>query len=112
MRAEIARLEQLKQKVEQKIAENPKLAAMKSQIRLDMTADGLRIQIVDEIQRPMFASGSAVVQRSVDVLVRRRVTDPLRQQRAGDHAEHADTQADQLRRHQAGFADQRFDQNP
>ena len=34
---------------------------MKSQIRLDMTADGLRIQIVDENQRPMFSSGSAVV---------------------------------------------------
>jgi len=69
-RAEIARLEQLKQKVEQKIAENPKLAALKSQIRLDMTADGLRIQIVDENQRAMFASGSAVVQPSMRELLR------------------------------------------
>jgi chemotaxis protein MotB len=69
-RAEIARLEQLKQKVEQKIADNPKLAAMKSQIRLDMTADGLRIQIVDENQRPMFASGSAVVQPYMRELLR------------------------------------------
>jgi chemotaxis protein MotB len=34
---------------------------MKSQIRLDMTRDGLRIQIVDEQSRPMFDSGSAVV---------------------------------------------------
>jgi chemotaxis protein MotB len=69
-RAEIARLEQLKQKVEQKIAENPKLSALKSQIRLDMTADGLRIQIVDENQRAMFASGSAVVQPSMRELLR------------------------------------------
>ena len=69
-RAEIARLEQLKQKVEQKIAENPKLVALKSQIRLDMTADGLRIQIVDENQRAMFASGSAVVQPSMRELLR------------------------------------------
>jgi len=61
-RAEIARLEALKQRVQDVLANSPKLAAMSSQIRLDMTADGLRIQIVDEQQRPMFASGSAVVQ--------------------------------------------------
>jgi len=69
-RAEKARLEQLKQKVEQKIAANPKLAAMSSQIRLDMTRDGLRIQIVDENQRPMFASGSAVLQPYMRDLLR------------------------------------------
>ncbi len=59
--AEITRLEALKKRVEEAIAANPKLAAMKSQIRLDMTRDGLRIQIVDEQNRPMFDSGSAVV---------------------------------------------------
>ena len=61
-RAEAQALEQLKARVEHKVGANPKLAALKSQLRLDMTADGLRIQIVDESQRPMFASGSAVVQ--------------------------------------------------
>jgi chemotaxis protein MotB len=35
----------------------PALSAFKSQIRLDMTRDGLRIQIVDEHNRPMFDSG-------------------------------------------------------
>ncbi len=60
-RAELARLEALKQKVEQALAASPKLAAMRSQIRLDMTRDGLRIQITDEQNRPMFDSGSAVV---------------------------------------------------
>ena len=70
VRAEIARLEELKSKIEQKIEQTPKLAAMKSQIRLDMTADGLRIQIVDENQRPMFASGSAVVQPYMRELLR------------------------------------------
>ena len=58
-RAELARLEALKQKVEQALAASPKLAAMRSQIRLDMTRDGLRIQITDEQNRPMFDSGSA-----------------------------------------------------
>lgn len=70
VRAEISRLEQLKGKIEQKIEQNPKLAAMKSQIRLDMTADGLRIQIVDENQRPMFTSGSPVVQPYMRELLR------------------------------------------
>jgi chemotaxis protein MotB len=60
-RAELARLEALKQKVEQALAASPKLAAMRSQIRLDMTRDGLRIQITDEQNRPMFDSGSAIV---------------------------------------------------
>ena len=62
VRAEIARLEDLKKKVEQKIAASERLAPMASQIKLDMTRDGLRIQILDEQARPMFASGSAVVQ--------------------------------------------------
>jgi chemotaxis protein MotB len=43
------------------LAASPKLAAMSGQIRLDMTEDGLRIQIVDDRNRPMFDSGSAVV---------------------------------------------------
>ena len=68
--AEQQRLEELKKKVEDVLASNPKLAAMKSQIRLDMTRDGLRIQIVDENQRPMFASGSAAVQPYMRELLR------------------------------------------
>jgi len=69
-RAEVARLEALKQQVEDKLGANPRLDAMKSQIRLDMTRDGLRIQIVDENNRPMFASGSAVVQPYMRELLR------------------------------------------
>src|SRR6185369_907712 len=69
-RAEVARLEALKKKVEQVLAASPKLAAMKSQIRLDMTRDGLRIQIVDEQSRPMFDSGSAVVKPYMRELLR------------------------------------------
>jgi chemotaxis protein MotB len=61
VRAEIARLEDLKNKIEEKIDGNARLAAFKSQLRLDMTRDGLRIQIVDDQNRPMFPSGSAVV---------------------------------------------------
>jgi len=70
VRAEIARLEDLKKKVEQKIKANSRLAPISSQIRLDMTADGLRIQIVDEQSRPMFDSGSAIVQPYMRELLR------------------------------------------
>ena len=69
-RAEVARLEALKKRVEEVIAASPKLAAMRSQIRLDMTRDGLRIQIVDEQNRPMFDIGSAVVKPYMRELLR------------------------------------------
>ena len=69
-RAEQERLQGLKDKVEEVLAANPKLAGMKSQIRLDMTSDGLRIQIVDENNRPMFATGSSVVQPYMRELLR------------------------------------------
>jgi chemotaxis protein MotB len=69
-RAEAERLQGLKDKVEDVLASNPRLAGMKSQIRLDMTPDGLRIQIIDENNRPMFASGSAVVQPYMRELLR------------------------------------------
>jgi len=69
-RAEAARLESVKQRVEDALAASPKTAAMKSQIRLDMTKDGLRIQIVDEQSRPMFDSGSAIVKPYMRELLR------------------------------------------
>ena len=59
--AEKARLEELKQRVEDVLAADPRLASMQSQIRLDMTSEGLRIQIVDADNRPMFDSGSSIV---------------------------------------------------
>ena len=70
IRAEHAALEALKERLEQKIAANGTLAAMSGQIRLDMTRDGLRIQIVDEGNRPMFDSGSAVVKPYMRELLR------------------------------------------
>ncbi len=70
IRAEIARLEDLKKKVEDALSGNAKMAAMSGQIKLDMTRDGLRIQITDESNRPMFASGSAAVQPYMRDLLR------------------------------------------
>ncbi|MEY4748192.1 MAG: motility protein MotB [Pseudomonadota bacterium] len=68
--AERRRLEALKAKVEEVLANSPKLATYRGQIRLDMTRDGLRIQIVDDQNRPMFDSGSSEVQPYVRELLR------------------------------------------
>jgi chemotaxis protein MotB len=43
------------------ISNNAKLAEFSSQIKLEITPDGLQIQIVDDQRRPMFDSGSAAV---------------------------------------------------
>ena len=48
-------------KIDAMVASNSTLNEYKSQIRMDVTADGLQIQIVDEQNRPMFDIGSAMV---------------------------------------------------
>ena len=55
-------LENLKQKLDNLIEHNPVLRQFRPQLLLDMTPDGLRIQILDQQNRPMFTTGSAVVQ--------------------------------------------------
>ncbi len=55
------RINKLRAKIDALITNNPKLAEYRSQIRLETTPDGLQIQIVDEQNRPMFDSGSALV---------------------------------------------------
>jgi len=67
------RLSALKKKFEElmddKMQKNSKLAQFRNQLRLDMVAEGLRIQIVDEQNRPMFKSGSSdLEQYTRDVL--------------------------------------------
>jgi len=70
IRAEISRLRSLQQRIEGEIQSNPALGAFRSQILLELTRDGLRIQIVDAQSRPMFASGSAQVQPYMQDLLR------------------------------------------
>jgi len=57
-----ARLKALKEKIEAAIESNPTLRQYKKQLLLDMTTDGLRIQMVDAQNRPMFASAKADLQ--------------------------------------------------
>ena len=67
---ERAKLTRLKERMEEAIARTPGLLELREQIRLELTADGLSIQIVDAKNRPMFASGSAVVQAYMRDLLR------------------------------------------
>lgn len=53
------RLDALKQSLEKAIEASQALAPFKDQLLLDITSEGLRIQIVDKEDRPMFGVGSA-----------------------------------------------------
>lgn len=57
--AEAERLENLKEKIQRAIDERDSLKAFKDQILLDITPEGLRIQVIDKENRSMFDSGSA-----------------------------------------------------
>ncbi|SDK93550.1 chemotaxis protein MotB [Modicisalibacter muralis] len=52
------RLLNLEQRIETVIDKNPKLRDLRSQLRMELTQEGLRIQIVDTERRPMFELGS------------------------------------------------------
>ena len=59
---EAQKLKELKTTIEKAIEASPKLQQFKKQILLDITSEGLRIQIIDEKNRPMFKSGSAILE--------------------------------------------------
>jgi len=58
-RQEMHKLNELKHRIEAAIERNPGLRQFRSQLLLDITSEGLRVQIVDEKNRPMFAVGRA-----------------------------------------------------
>ncbi len=68
--AEATKLQELSEQVQSELQNDPKLAQYASQLKLDHTRDGLRIQIVDALARPMFDSGSAVVKPHMRALLR------------------------------------------
>jgi len=63
-------LKELHDKMEAAIEANPILSKFKNQLMIDFTLDGLRIQIIDEQSRPMFASGSPTLQPYTRELIR------------------------------------------
>ena len=61
-RREQHRLENLKKRLENLIETSPVLQTFRPQVLIDLTTEGLRIQIIDNQNRPMFATGRAEVQ--------------------------------------------------
>ncbi|MDD5754728.1 MAG: flagellar motor protein MotB, partial [Methylococcales bacterium] len=67
---EKAKLESLKEKIQDKINETPELSEFKDQIKLEITPEGLRILIVDDQKRPMYKLASAQTEQHVRVILR------------------------------------------
>jgi len=67
---EAKQLSELKAQIEARIESNPSLQQFRKQLLLDITTEGLRIQIIDEQNRPMFASGRAELQPYTRVILR------------------------------------------
>ncbi len=61
-KVEAKRLKALKERIEEAIENIPSLKQYKNQLLIDITSEGLRIQIVDEKNRPMFALARAELQ--------------------------------------------------
>ncbi|MBI3433141.1 MAG: flagellar motor protein MotB [Hydrogenophilales bacterium] len=68
-RIETAKLKQLKTRLEVAIDANPTLKQFKRQLLIDITSEGLRIQIVDEQNRPMFDLASAQLQPYTKIIL-------------------------------------------
>ena len=69
-RRETENLKQLKKRLEVAINANPTLKQFKRQLLIDITSEGLRIQIVDEQNRPMFNLASAELQPYTKIILR------------------------------------------
>lgn len=64
------RLDDLMDKIKEAIESSQALQAFKDQLFIDITPEGLRIQIVDKENRPMFASGSSTLKSYSEVLLK------------------------------------------
>jgi chemotaxis protein MotB len=69
-RVEKVKLETLKGELQALINATPSLSQFKNQLLLDLTTEGLRIQIVDDKNRPMFDSASSDVKPYTRVILR------------------------------------------
>lgn len=69
MEAEQDRLESLMEELKKSIEASQALKPFKDQLLLDITPEGLRIQIVDKENRPMFDSGSAELKSYTKVIL-------------------------------------------
>jgi chemotaxis protein MotB len=72
-KAEKAAFEQAAEQIKEAVRSDPALSDLAKQLAIDMTPDGLRIQIIDEIKLPMFPSGSSTPNERVRLLMQKVV---------------------------------------
>jgi chemotaxis protein MotB len=72
-REEKAAFEQAADQIREAVRNDPALADLAKQLTIDMTPDGLRIQIIDEVKLPMFPSGSATPNERARLLIQKIV---------------------------------------
>ncbi|MEO8716524.1 MAG: flagellar motor protein MotB, partial [Acetobacteraceae bacterium] len=65
------RLEQAAQQIREAVRADPALADLTRQLAIDMTPEGLRIQILDEDRSPMFTTGSAAPNERARLLLQK-----------------------------------------
>lgn len=69
-KAEAEQMQRIKKNLESLIDSNGKLRPFKKQLLIDVTSEGLRVQIVDEKNRPMFALAKAELQSHTQDILR------------------------------------------
>ena len=68
---EAVAFEQAAEQVKAAVHSDPALAGLTKQLAVDMTPDGLRIQILDEVKLPMFQTGSSAPNERARLLVQK-----------------------------------------
>lgn len=63
--------EQAAQQIKEAVRGDPALSDLARQLAIDMTPEGLRIQILDEDRQPMFATGSAALNERARLLLQK-----------------------------------------
>ncbi|MDF7679589.1 flagellar motor protein MotB [Enterobacteriaceae bacterium ESL0689] len=69
-RAEQQRLHQLHERLDQLIKSDPRLRELQPHLLIELVNEGLRIQIIDRQNRPMFKTGSTQVESYMRVILR------------------------------------------
>lgn len=68
-KAEIKKLEELKSEINLSIEQDPALAGLKKQLRMDVVSDGLRIQLIDNQNKAMFDVGSDKISPEIEPIL-------------------------------------------
>jgi len=67
---DLIQLDKLKKKIQNMIDANPELSEIKEQIKLETTPEGLRIQIIDNKNTPMFKLASSETEPQIRLILR------------------------------------------